>query len=608
MEWKLKNILLSVWLLMSLCFCFNSKANAVNDFLIKQILPDQAGKLVMISGEGNPAFSYKYFKIANPSRLVIDVNNAVLVGQKRNIETNNSDIKDFRISQFTTEPSVVRMVVTTDSIESLKKIKVSRTKNAIMFDLNELTPSNIVENPLYKDKDFPLDNSDTSSQAETININFNAQNYDKEAIIKTLQNKIDHNVVLKKISTDENRMILSGTGIFSVANPITLENPKRIVFDIPDGIIDSPTLLQPIALKNGDTARLGQFDNTTVRLVIETQTPEIYKSIISPDMQSVMISPKSEISIEGFPDSTASSEVQNLKIVKKDPKTTQITLVSTKPLIHRLERSDSPNKLALEFYNLKKPSTETISALSRTGQFHGIEFDTVDKFVNGSKWVLPLNRSTRVESKLSIDGRMMEIILKDIIPPAAAAPKPKAKPHKSTKGQIVIDAGHGGAEPGALRAGIYEKNITIEIARKVKRNLERAGISVVMTREADESVSLKERTVITNTVMPDAFVSIHVNSSESSQPNGLETYYYTPQSKELAQDVHKKLNAYISAPDRGIRTARFYVIRNTEVPAILTEIGYISNNGERAELLTESRQDATAKAIAEGIINFLRDK
>ena len=129
-----------------------------------------------------------------------------------------------------------------------------------------------------------------------------------------------------------------------------------------------------------------------------------------------------------------------------------------------------------------------------------------------------------------------------------------------------------------------------------------------MTREGDETVSLKQRTIVTNTEIPDAFISIHINSSESSSARGLETYYYTPQSKELAQIVHSKLVSSINSPDRGIKTARFYVIRNTEVPAILAEIGYISNDAERCSILTEERKDETARAITDGILNYLKSK
>ena len=126
-----------------------------------------------------------------------------------------------------------------------------------------------------------------------------------------------------------------------------------------------------------------------------------------------------------------------------------------------------------------------------------------------------------------------------------------------------------------------------------------------MTRESDDTVSLQQRCVITNNEKPEAFVSIHVNACESPNASGLETHWYTDQSLELANTIHSSLVKNINSPNRGIIKSRFYVIHHTEVPAILVEIGFISNDAERYQLLTEERKEATAKAISSGILKFL---
>jgi len=463
---------------------------------------------------------------------------------------------------------------------------------------------------LYKDREIPEKTETTPlNQIENftvpINLDLSKINNDKEsaeqdkqAIIKSLRDKIDHNIVLKKIKHFDNRVIISGTGILSITEPMILENPKRLAFDILDSSINSTEMLQPVCFKNGDFLRIGQFDNNTVRVVIETKNIESYKTIISPDMQSLLIAPEKEVSFLEFPDSESFGEIQNIKVINQDKKTTKIIIISEKPLIHNLYHNKFPAELNIEVYNLKQPKKEIIYNLPKTEQFHGINIERIERYPNGSKWRFPLNKTTKVESKLSFDGRIIEITLKDIIP---------AVTHKSNcKYEVILDAGHGGQEPGAIRAGIYEKDVTIDITQRVKSSLQRAGVNVIMTREGNETVSLKQRTEITNTENPDAFVSIHINSSENSGITGLETYYYTPQSKNLAKCAHSKLVNYINSPDRGIRTARFYVIRNTEVPAILLEVGYLSNESERCSILTEGRKNATAKAISEGILNYLR--
>ncbi len=602
---SLKLSMFFVFLLAGTCFSFAARAQ--NEFIVKQITPDSAGNLILITGNGNQNFEYKTIRLSNPDRLVVDINNSILAGQRRSIKINNEKIKELRIAQFSTEPKQVRLVLTSDSAEALKNIKINKNKNTLLFDINKITSSTTSNSPLYKDREPEETNIKIQDLILPVNIDEDKTNdlkihseQNKEAILKSLQDKIEHNIVLKNIRQYGNRIIISGTGVLSITEPIILNNPDRIAFDLSECKVDSDKLLQSINLQNGDFLRIGQFDNNTVRIVIETQKPEAYKTIISPDMQSLVIAPENEISFLEFPDSKGISEVQHIKVFKKDKKTTKVLLTCTKPIIHNIKHYKDPNEiLNLEIYNLKFPPKEILEHLPKTGQFHGIMFEQIEKHPKGSKWIIPLNRTTKIHSKLSIDGKMLEITLQDVMP---AMTKSDSRP------KIVIDAGHGGQEPGAIRTGIYEKNITIDLAQRVKLYLKNNGINVIMTREADETVSLKQRTAITNSENPDAFVSIHINSSENSEIRGLETYYFTPQSKELAQSVRIKMANYIKSPDRGIRTARFYVIRNTEVPAILAEVGYLSNASERSAILTEERKDATAKAIAEGILNYLRSK
>ena len=174
--------------------------------------------------------------------------------------------------------------------------------------------------------------------------------------------------------------------------------------------------------------------------------------------------------------------------------------------------------------------------------------------------------------------------------------------------KVVIDAGHGGNDCGAQREGIFEKDITLNVAKKVQENLTNAGVRVIMTRNTDDTVSLKARTEITNLEKPDLFLSIHVNSCESQNITGIETHWYNDNSEEFAGIIQEKLVKSINTIDRGIINSRFYVIHHTNVPAVLVEIGFISNDIERCQLITEERQNITAKAISEGILQFLNLK
>jgi len=171
---------------------------------------------------------------------------------------------------------------------------------------------------------------------------------------------------------------------------------------------------------------------------------------------------------------------------------------------------------------------------------------------------------------------------------------------------VVLDAGHGGSDPGAQRGDVKEKELTLAITEKLRKALEANSVRVTMTRSEDTFVSLADRVTLTNGTNPNAFVSVHINSLETnSSINGIETYYQTEQSKELARSIHDCLVSKLSAPDRSIRRARFYVINHTPVPAVLAEVGFISNKDERDKLISSDYQQEVANAVARGVMLYL---
>jgi len=175
---------------------------------------------------------------------------------------------------------------------------------------------------------------------------------------------------------------------------------------------------------------------------------------------------------------------------------------------------------------------------------------------------------------------------------------------------VVIDPGHGGPDVGATRNGIYEKDIVLLMSKHLGRILQQMGYAVVYTRTEDIDLDLEPRVQIAEKSRASVFVSVHVNSldARSSQVNGIETYHAPGASlgKNLAELVHEQILASTGANDRGVRSARFYVIRNTSMPAILVETGYITNPSEAARLVNPSYQERMAEAIARGVDQFLK--
>jgi hypothetical protein len=137
---------------------------------------------------------------------------------------------------------------------------------------------------------------------------------------------------------------------------------------------------------------------------------------------------------------------------------------------------------------------------------------------------------------------------------------------------------------GAIREGINEKDLTLDLTQRVASILKSKGYKVAMTRTEDVYLGLQERCDFTEDENPEIFVSIHVNSAVATEPFGLETHYYHEPSKELAEIIQKHLLKEINSKDRGILKSKFYVINHTDVPAVLVETGFLSNPDERAEL------------------------
>ena len=220
---------------------------------------------------------------------------------------------------------------------------------------------------------------------------------------------------------------------------------------------------------------------------------------------------------------------------------------------------------------------------------------------------------------------------------------------------IVIDAGHGGKDPGAVGpTGLQEKTVTLEIARRVQRVLEgrRSDVRVVLTRTDDRYLSLVERTAMANTLGADLFVSVHINAAPNRDAHGIETYHLdnttdhaslrlaakenfvseevmtssrdttnliladmitsskvedsVPLARLVQQSLVSTLNAkYEDVPNLGVKKAPFWVLTGAIMPCVLTEVNFISNRDEEKRLRTSAYQQAAAEAIAAGIISYL---
>ncbi len=175
--------------------------------------------------------------------------------------------------------------------------------------------------------------------------------------------------------------------------------------------------------------------------------------------------------------------------------------------------------------------------------------------------------------------------------------------------KICVDPGHGGYDPGAVGpSGLKEKDITLAVSFLVAEKLKAAGQNVVLTRIGDivtwtPDGDLPKRCQVANNFNADVFVSIHCNSATNPAATGTETYHHAASTngKRLAGAVQGELVAALGLPDRGVKTANFYVLAHTNMPAVLVELAFICNPKEEALLATPSIQEKMAQAIARGV-------
>ncbi|MBF2068295.1 N-acetylmuramoyl-L-alanine amidase [Fischerella thermalis] len=190
---------------------------------------------------------------------------------------------------------------------------------------------------------------------------------------------------------------------------------------------------------------------------------------------------------------------------------------------------------------------------------------------------------------------------------------PKTQPPRpAPRGRVVIvvDPGHGGKDSGAPGiGGLLEKDVVLPIGRRVAAILEQNGYQAILTRDSDYFVELQRRVDIAERANATLFVSIHANSAgQRPDVNGLETYYYDS-GYRLAQVVHNSILSKISTlKDRGVRKARFYVLRKSSMPSILVETGYMTGREDNPRLGNPEYQNRMAEGIASGILQYLQQR
>ena len=174
---------------------------------------------------------------------------------------------------------------------------------------------------------------------------------------------------------------------------------------------------------------------------------------------------------------------------------------------------------------------------------------------------------------------------------------------------VILNAGHGGKDPGAVGQGLLEKDRALDYTLAIGKELTRHGVDVKYTRVTDVFIPLTEISAHSNANKADLFVSIHLNAAGNTNAQGFEIYHFPSSSKGkgLATNIHKEvINNKLYTKDRGVKTANFAVLRDTKAPAALIELAFISNL-EDVNLLAFKQKEMVA-AITKGILKTLNKK
>lgn len=167
---------------------------------------------------------------------------------------------------------------------------------------------------------------------------------------------------------------------------------------------------------------------------------------------------------------------------------------------------------------------------------------------------------------------------------------------------VVIDAGHGGKDGGSVWNGLIEKKLCLDVAKRVETALKSRGLKTVMTRRTDTFVELERRARIANRVRSSVFVSIHFNGSRKTIISGGEVYYRSPRGKRIATAISRSIKSKVTGGTRGIFHGNYKVLRETEMPAVLVECGYLSNKREALRCADPAHRQKLADAIVSGLL------
>lgn len=359
----------------------------------------------------------------------------------------------------------------------------------------------------------------------------------------------------------------------------TFTEPRRLVVDF-----EGATLGGNVASLVGDgkwikSVRMSQFNPDTVRVVLDLAGTAPCFVIPAPDDPNLV-------------------EVRSVQAITKvnwvqEGDGGRLTIESDGQLVETIRKMNQSSRFQVDLHYSQFAPGIAVPVI-KSDQIKGLRLVAVNSEL--ARVELDFNYYFGYTQELSKDRRRLTLHFKRS--PIAGK-------------TIVLDAGHGGVDMGACgRQGVREKDVNLEVTMRLKDLLEEAGAKVVLTRIDDSYISLYERPFLANHLFCNLFISIHSNNHTNFEVNGIEVYHHPgrPDAKSLAEKVLAGLLAKTKLNSRGVKANDFCVTRETQMPSILVELGYLSNFQEESLLKTTEFRIKAAEGIFEGIMEFSSTK
>jgi len=611
------------WFLLSLFSFFLYADPAKAGDLINWNFNASSNRLTFSTNEG---VQPRAMLVPNPTRLVIDLPGTDF-GRPRVNQTVGNSIREVRVAQF--DDNTTRIVIELSPEYTIDPTQVRvRGTSPTQWTVDiptpepitaETTPNNppTIETP-------PTDNN-TSNPPTTSNppsdlqvtqnglfIRLNGQS-NGQINIRRSRNRRRIDVELTGITLSEN-LLSQGTaplnryGVEEITFSQTSRSPAvslislKVAEDSPDWLAQFSRSGDLVLFPKGGIGNVNQGQNnptTPVSITVSTTTPSNtgLATINTIDLVNNQLLIRADRPIRGNGQWNNSSGVYEIRI-------------SNAVLAEQLRGPNLDNNSAISRIRLRQESAQTVLILVQPTL--GSQVVTLNQPTEQSLALQIRPGATNTADFPEVSISVPQPTNSGTTTPINPNPNPNLNipPRNPSQGRVlvVLDPGHGGHDPGAIGiGGLQEKNVIFPISQMVKQYLEAQGIEVMLTRDSDFFVSLDGRTVMANRVQADLFVSIHANAISMSRPdvNGLETYYYQS-GQRLAQTIHNTILRRINIRDRGVRTARFYVLRNSNMPSVLVETGFVTGREDAANLSNPTFRQQMAEAIALGILEYIQ--